>query len=177
MSEKKLLTGIEWLQSIKEMKNEQTIKAAARGLFKNRLQTITKRKKIMSEKLTAVEWFANEIDNLIPYINENVSKSFNELLDKSKQMENEQNIKAAARGFLNRQEEINSLTKKFKKDKIMNEKIIEKLMTENLMLSNDNVKLRQSYMQLLDVYCELIKAKNPDNLMLPGRNDWENKIK
>jgi hypothetical protein len=105
MSEKKLLTGIEWLQSIKEMKNEQTIKAAARGLFKNRLQTTTKRKKPM------------------------------------------------------------------------NEKIIEKLMTENLMLSNDNVKLRQAYMQLLDVYCELIKAKNPDNLMLPGRNDWENKIK
>ena len=59
----------------------------------------------------------------------------------------------------------------------MNEKIIDKLMTENLMLSNDNVKYRQAYMQLLDVYCELLQTKNPDNLMLPGRNDWENKVK
>jgi hypothetical protein len=95
----------------------------------------------------------------------------------AKEIENEQNIKAAARGFLNRQEEINSLTKKFQKDNIMNEKIIDKLMTENLMLSNDNVKVRQAYMQLLDVYCELLQTKNPDNLMLPGRNDWENKVK
>jgi hypothetical protein len=95
----------------------------------------------------------------------------------AKEIENEQTIKAAARGFLNRQEEINSLTKKFQKDNIMNEKIIDKLMTENLMLSNDNVKVRQAYMQLLDVYCELLQTKNPDNLMLPGRNDWENKIK
>jgi hypothetical protein len=95
----------------------------------------------------------------------------------AKEIENEQTIKAAARGFLNRQEEINSLTKKFQKDNIMNEKIIEKLMTENLMLSNDNVKVRQAYMQLLDVYCELLQTKNPDNLMLPGRNDWENKVK
>ena len=95
----------------------------------------------------------------------------------AKEIEKEQITKAAARGFLNRQEEINSLTKKFQKDNIMNEKIIDKLMTENLMLSNDNVKVRQAYMQLLDVYCELLQTKNPDNLMLPGRNDWENKIK
>lgn len=59
----------------------------------------------------------------------------------------------------------------------MNDKIIEKLMTENLMLSNDNVKVRQAFMQLLDVYTELLEKRNPDNLMLPGRNDWENKIK
>jgi hypothetical protein len=59
----------------------------------------------------------------------------------------------------------------------MSEKIIDKLMTENLMLSNDNVKVRQAYMQLLDVYCELLKTKNPDNLMLPGRNDWEDRVK
>jgi stalled ribosome alternative rescue factor ArfA len=51
MSEKKLLTAIEWLQSIKEMKNEQTIKAAARGLFKNRLQRTTKRKKSYERKI------------------------------------------------------------------------------------------------------------------------------
>jgi hypothetical protein len=23
----------------------------------------------------------------------------------------------------------------------------------------------------------LLQTKNPDNLMLPGRNDWENKVK
>jgi len=122
----------------------------------------------MSNKLTAVDYLQSiEIKrdlNLGDWSN-------------AKEIENEQTIKAAARGFLNRQEEINSLTKKFQKDNIMNEKIIDKLMTENLMLSNDNVKYRQAYMQLLDVYCELLQTKNPDNLMLPGRNDWENKIK
>jgi hypothetical protein len=122
----------------------------------------------MTNKLTAVDYLQSiEIErdlNLGDWSN-------------AKEIENEQIIKAAARGFLNRQEEINSLTKKFQKDNIMNEKIIDKLMTENLMLSNDNVKVRQAYMQLLDVYCELLQTKNPDNLMLPGRNDWENKVK
>jgi len=122
----------------------------------------------MTNKLTAVDYLQSiEIErdlNLGDWSN-------------AKEIENEQTIKAAARGFLNRQEEINSLTKKFQKDNIMNEKIIDKLMTENLMLSNDNVKVRQAYMQLLDVYCELLQTKNPDNLMLPGRNDWENKVK
>ena len=125
----------------------------------------------MSDKLTAVGslyfTLCKETDFSIP----------SAILDKFLEIENEQNTKAAARGFLNRQEEINSLTKKFQNDNIMNEKIIDKLMTENLMLSNDNVKVRQAYMQLLDVYCELLQTKNPDNLMLPGRNDWENKVK
>jgi ArsR family metal-binding transcriptional regulator len=61
----------------------------------------------MSEKLTAVEWFANEIDNLIPYINENVSKSFNELKEQAIQMEKQQIIKVAARGFLAMPEKFN----------------------------------------------------------------------
>jgi arsenate reductase-like glutaredoxin family protein len=122
----------------------------------------------MNEKLTTVEWLAEQM--LHPEIH-------NPYIEQALKMEKQQIIKAAARGFLNRQEEINSLTKKFQKDNIMNEKIIDKLMTENLMLSNDNVKVRQAYMQLLDVYCELLQTKNPDNLMLPGRNDWENKVK
>jgi hypothetical protein len=125
----------------------------------------------MTNKLTAVEWLAEKL------FNKNRTEFKSDLIAEAKELENEQTIKAAARGFLNRQEEINSLTKKFQKDNIMNEKIIDKLMTENLMLSNDNVKVRQAYMQLLDVYCELLQTKNPDNLMLPGRNDWENKVK
>ena len=125
----------------------------------------------MSNKLTAVEWLAEKL------FSKNRTEFKSDLIAKAKEIEKEQTIKAAAGGFLNRQEEINSLTKKFQKDNIMNEKIIDKLMTENLMLSNDNVKVRQAYMQLLDVYCELLQTKNPDNLMLPGRNDWENKVK
>jgi tyrosyl-tRNA synthetase len=97
-----------------------------------------------------------------------------EWLQSIKAMPKKQTIKVASPAFLNTQEKINRITKRKKN---MNEKIIDKLMTENLMLSNDNVKVRQAYMQLLDVYCELLQTKNPDNLMLPGRNDWENKIK
>ncbi len=59
----------------------------------------------------------------------------------------------------------------------MNEKIIEKLMTENLMLSNNNVKLRQTFRELLNIYEVLLINTKPDNLELPGRTDWENKIK
>jgi hypothetical protein len=125
----------------------------------------------MTNKLTAVEWLAEKL------FSKNRTEFKSDLIAEAKEIENDQTIKAAARGFLNRQEEINSLTKNFQKDNIMNEKIIDKLMTENLMLSNDNVKYRQAYMQLLDVYCELLQTKNPDNLMLPGRNDWENKVK
>jgi hypothetical protein len=33
---------------------------------------------------TAVDWFANEIDNLLPYVNEKTSKQFNDLLEKAK---------------------------------------------------------------------------------------------
>jgi ribosome biogenesis GTPase A len=33
---------------------------------------------------TAVDWFANEIDNLLPYVNEKTAKQFNDLLEKAK---------------------------------------------------------------------------------------------
>jgi hypothetical protein len=96
----------------------------------------------------------------------------------AKELENEQTIKAAARGFLNRQEEINSLTKKFQKDNIMNEKIIDKLMTENLMLSNDNVKYRQAYMQLLKQYATyMIKKQSSLDMLSKELEIWENKVK
>jgi hypothetical protein len=96
----------------------------------------------------------------------------------AKEIENEQIIKAAARGFLNRQEEINSLTKKFQKDNIMNEKIIDKLMTENLMLSNDNVKYRQAYMQLLKQYATyMIKKQSSLDMLSKELEIWENKVK
>jgi len=59
----------------------------------------------------------------------------------------------------------------------MNENINDKLLIENSMLSNDNIKLRNVFNELLDVYIKLLETKKPDNLILPGRNDWENKIK
>jgi hypothetical protein len=123
----------------------------------------------MNEKLTAVDYLQSiEIErdlDLGDWTN-------------AKEMENEQNIKAAARGFLNRQEEINSLTKKFQKDNIMNEKIIDKLMTENLMLSNDNVKYRQAYMQLLKQYATyMIKKQSSLDMLSKELEIWENKVK
>jgi hypothetical protein len=98
MNDKKLLTPIEWLQSIKEMKNEQTIKVAARSLFRNRLHRATKRKKAMSKKLTAVEWLAEQM--LHPEIH-------NPYIEQALKMEKEQTIKAAARGFLAMPEKFN----------------------------------------------------------------------
>jgi hypothetical protein len=123
----------------------------------------------MTNKLTAVEYLQSiEIErdlNLGDWSN-------------AKEIENEQTIKAAARGFLNRQEEINSLTKKFQKDNIMNEKIIDKLMTENLMLSNDNVKVRQAYMELLKKYATyMIKKQSSLDMLSKELEIWENKVK
>jgi hypothetical protein len=123
----------------------------------------------MSDKLTAVD-----------YLQSIEIKRDLDLGDwtNAKEIENEQIIKAAARGFLNRQEEINSLTKKFQKDNIMNEKIIDKLMTENLMLSNDNVKYRQAYMQLLKQYATyMIKKQSSLDMLSKELEIWENKVK
>ena len=52
----------------------------------------------MSEKQTAVEWFTNEIDNLIPYVNEKTSKQFKDLADKAKELEKKQIIDAFEEG-------------------------------------------------------------------------------
>jgi hypothetical protein len=59
----------------------------------------------------------------------------------------------------------------------MNEKIIDKLMTENLMLSNDNVKVRQAYMQLLRQYAYMIQNKSSSDIVSKELEMWENKIK
>jgi hypothetical protein len=39
---------------------------------------------------TAVDWFANEIDNLLPYVNEKTAKQFNDLVEKAKAIQQEQ---------------------------------------------------------------------------------------
>ena len=41
---------------------------------------------------TAVEWFADKIDSIIPYCNEKTSYEFRKLLEEAKQMEKEQMI-------------------------------------------------------------------------------------
>jgi hypothetical protein len=38
-------------------------------------------------KQTAVEWLAENIDNLIPYVNDDSAKKFNELVEQAKEME------------------------------------------------------------------------------------------
>jgi hypothetical protein len=43
---------------------------------------------------TAVDWFANEIDNLLPYVNEKIAKQFNDLIEKAKAVE-QQHIETA----------------------------------------------------------------------------------
>jgi hypothetical protein len=126
----------------------------------------------MTNKLTAVEWLAEKL------FSKTRTEFKSDLIAEAKELENDQTIKAAARGFLNRQEEINSLTKKFQKDNIMNEKIIDKLMTENLMLSNDNVKYRQAYMQLLKQYATyMIKKQSSLDMLSKELEIWENKVK
>ena len=60
---------------------------------------------------------------------------------------------------------------------LMNEKIIDKLMTENLMLSNDNVKVRQAYMQLLRQYAYFIQNKSSSDIVSKELEMWENKVK
>jgi hypothetical protein len=43
-------------------------------------------------KQTAVEWISENIDNLIPYMNDNIAKKFSELVQQAKEMEKEQII-------------------------------------------------------------------------------------
>jgi len=42
--------------------------------------------------MTAVEWFADKVDNLIPFISDNTSKKFCELVEQAKEMEKQQKI-------------------------------------------------------------------------------------
>jgi uncharacterized protein (DUF488 family) len=41
-------------------------------------------------KQTAVEWLAENVDNLIPFMNDSIAKKFRELIEQSKEMEKEQ---------------------------------------------------------------------------------------
>jgi hypothetical protein len=58
----------------------------------------------------------------------------------------------------------------------MKESINEKLIIENQLLSNENLRLRQSYAELLSEYLNLLQNKMPQNHIDLGRRYWENKI-
>jgi hypothetical protein len=58
----------------------------------------------------------------------------------------------------------------------MRENINEKLIIENQLLSNENLRLRQSYAELLSEYLNLLQNKMPQNHIDLGRKYWENKI-
>jgi hypothetical protein len=58
----------------------------------------------------------------------------------------------------------------------MRENINEKLIIENQLLSNENLRLRESYAELLSEYLNLLQNKMPQNHIDLGRKYWENKI-
>lgn len=58
----------------------------------------------------------------------------------------------------------------------MRENINEKLIIENQLLSNENLRLRESYSELLSEYLNLLQNKMPQNHIDLGRKYWENKI-
>jgi len=58
----------------------------------------------------------------------------------------------------------------------MRENINEKLIIENQLLSNENLRLRESYAELLSEYLNLLQNKMPQNHIDLGRRYWENKI-
>lgn len=59
----------------------------------------------------------------------------------------------------------------------MLEKINEKLAIENQLLSDENLKLRKAYSELLNDYLVLMQNKCPANLLIAGQKYFENKIK
>lgn len=59
----------------------------------------------------------------------------------------------------------------------MLEKINDKLAIENQLLSDENIKLRKAYSELLNDYLAVMQNKCPDNLIIAGRKYFENKIK
>jgi hypothetical protein len=59
----------------------------------------------------------------------------------------------------------------------MIENINEKLAIENQLLSDENLKLRKAYSELLNDYLAVMQNKCPDNLIIAGRKYFENKIK
>jgi hypothetical protein len=58
----------------------------------------------------------------------------------------------------------------------MIENINEKLAIENQLLSDENLKLRKAYSELLNDYLAVMQNKCPDNLIIAGRKYFENKI-
>ena len=59
----------------------------------------------------------------------------------------------------------------------MREKINEDLIIENQLLSNQNIKIREAYLELLQEYIYSIQTKCPENLIESGRRYWEERIK
>ena len=52
-----------------------------------------------NKQQTAVEWFANKIDYLIPFVSDEHAKYFNSLIEQAKEMENERYEDAYTNGF------------------------------------------------------------------------------
>ncbi len=59
----------------------------------------------------------------------------------------------------------------------MIDRINEKLAIENQLLSDENLRLRKAYSELLNEYIQSMATKCPANVLLAGQREWENKIK
>ena len=58
----------------------------------------------------------------------------------------------------------------------MRESINENLAIENRLLSDENLKIRQAYYDLLADYIKLLQNKMPQNHIDLGRKYWEDRI-
>jgi hypothetical protein len=58
----------------------------------------------------------------------------------------------------------------------MRESINENLAIENRLLSDENIKIRQAYYDLLADYIKLLQNKMPQNHIDLGRKYWEDRI-
>jgi hypothetical protein len=58
----------------------------------------------------------------------------------------------------------------------MRENINDELVVENRLLSDENLKLRKAYSELLNEYLQLIQNKMPQNHIDLGQKYWESKI-
>jgi len=52
-----------------------------------------------NKQQTTVEWFADKIDYLIPFVSDEHAKYFNSLIEQAKEMEKQQIVKAVNKGW------------------------------------------------------------------------------
>jgi signal-transduction protein with cAMP-binding, CBS, and nucleotidyltransferase domain len=67
-------------------------------------------------KQTAVEYLAENIDNLIPFMNNDIAKKFSELVDQAKEMEKNSYICSKCKSQINEKEIVQQMQDSEKSD-------------------------------------------------------------